>query len=386
VNTAHNPGGQRTVLLEPPPHSNADPQINISGVVLIVVAVLASIAAAYLGRGLLVPIVLALLVSYALEPAVRTLGRHHVPRVLGSGIVLGILCCGIGWTVYQFSDEAAQVVHDLPDAIRNIRQTILHARRSGNGPVSQLNQAAKELEQAAVAASGSPQRLPGAASVQIVQPPLNLQNYLVWGSMGAAAIAGQILLLIFLVYFLLASGDLFKRKLIKLAGPSLEKKRVTARVLDEISDKIAHFLLHLLIANAVVAMATGFAFWWIGMEHPALWGIMAGILNTLPYFGPILMMLASTIVALLQGGPVQFALLAGGVSLVITSAEGYLLTPWLMGQATRMNAVAVFVGILFWGWLWGIWGAMLAVPILVVIKTIADHIDDLSPVAEFLGE
>jgi predicted PurR-regulated permease PerM len=249
-----------------------------------------------------------------------------------------------------------------------------------------LNKAAEELEQAAAVAAGGPQKLPGTTSVQIVEPALNLRDYLLWGPMSAAAIAGQIALLVFLVYFLLASGDLFKRKLVRLAGPSLERRRVTVKVLDQISHKIAHFLLYLVIVNLIVALATGAAFWWIGMNNPVLWGVAAGVLNTVPYFGPMLVMVGSAIVALLQDGSVNLAVMAGGLSLIITSIEGYLLTPILLGQATRMNAVAVFVGVLFWSWLWGIWGALLAVPILVVLKTVADHVEDLKPVGELLGE
>jgi predicted PurR-regulated permease PerM len=191
---------------------------------------------------------------------------------------------------------------------------------------------------------------------------------------------------VFLVYFLLASGDLFKRKLVKLAGPSLERRKITVKVLDQISQKIAHFLLFSVIVNVIVAVATGIAFWWIGMTNPALWGLAAGILNTVPYFGPMMVMVGAAVVALLQQGSVNLAVMAGGLSLVITSIEGYLITPILLGQATRMNAVAIFIGVLFWSWLWGFWGALLAVPILVVVKTAADQVEDLKPVGELLGD
>jgi predicted PurR-regulated permease PerM len=117
-----------------------------------------------------------------------------------------------------------------------------------------------------------------------------------------------------------------------------------------------------------------------------LWGLAAGILNTVPYFGPMLVMVGSAAVGFLQDGSVNLALMAGGLSLIITGVEGYLLTPILLGQATRMNAVAIFVGVLFWSWLWGMWGALLAVPILVVLKTVADHVEDMKPVGELLGE
>jgi predicted PurR-regulated permease PerM len=371
-----------------PPQEPAipDAQVNLTDVALATLAGLAVVTAAYFARGFLIPVVVGILVSYALEPAVATLARYHIPRVLGAAVVLAMLCAGVGWTVFELRDEAAQALSDAPDTVRKFRRFIRDFR-SSDGTVSRLNRAAEELEQAAAAATGAPQKLPGTTSVQIVEPALNVRDYLVWGPMSAAAITGQITLLVFLVYFLLASGDLFKRKLVRLAGPSLEKRKITVKVLDQISQKVAHFLLYLVIVNSIVAIATGVAFWWIGMRNPALWGLAAGVLNTVPYFGPMLVMVGAAVVALLQGeGSVNLALLAGGLSLIITSIEGYLITPILLGQTTRMNAVAVFVGILFWSWLWGMWGALLAVPILVVLKTIADHVEDLKPVGELLGD
>ncbi|HEY7440847.1 MAG TPA: AI-2E family transporter [Vicinamibacterales bacterium] len=370
-----------------PPDEPVIPDAQVEGrhIAVTTLAVLALVSAAYFARGFLIPVVVGVLVSYALEPAVASLARHRVPRTLGAALILGFLCVGIGGTVFELRDEAAQALGDAPQTVRKFRR-LIRDFRSSDGTVSQLNKAAEELEQAAAVAAGGPQKLPGTTSVQIVEPALNLRDYLLWGPMSAAAIAGQIALLVFLVYFLLASGDLFKRKLVRLAGPSLERRRVTVKVLDQISHKIAHFLLYLVIVNLIVALATGAAFWWIGMNNPVLWGVAAGVLNTVPYFGPMLVMVGSAIVALLQDGSVNLAVMAGGLSLIITSIEGYLLTPILLGQATRMNAVAVFVGVLFWSWLWGIWGALLAVPILVVLKTVADHVEDLKPVGELLGE
>jgi predicted PurR-regulated permease PerM len=362
-----------------------DAEVNLTGIALAMLAVLAAITAAYFARGFLIPVVVGVLVSYALEPAVATLARHRIPRVIGAAVVLTLLCAGIGWTVFELRDEAAQALNDAPETARKFRR-LIRDFRSSDGTVSQLNRAAQELEQAAAAATGAPQKLPGTTSVQIVEPTLDLRDYLVWGPMSAAAVAAQLTLLVFLVYFLLASGDLFKRKLVKLAGPSLERRKITVKVLDQISQKIAHFLLFSVIVNVIVAVATGIAFWWIGMTNPALWGLAAGILNTVPYFGPMMVMVGAAVVALLQQGSVNLAIMAGGLSLVITSIEGYLITPILLGQATRMNAVAIFIGVLFWSWLWGFWGALLAVPILVVVKTAADQVEDLKPVGELLGD
>ena len=139
-------------------------------------------------------------------------------------------------------------------------------------------------------------------------------------------------------------------------------------------------------ASALVGVATWLAFLWIGVEHAAIWGVAAGVFNTVPYVGPVLITGATTVVALLQFGTLEKAALVGAVALLITSVEGYLLTPWLTSRASRMNPVAVFVGVLFWAWLWGVWGLLLGVPIIMIVKAICDRVDDLKPIGELLGE
>jgi predicted PurR-regulated permease PerM len=135
-----------------------------------------------------------------------------------------------------------------------------------------------------------------------------------------------------------------------------------------------------------VAVATWLAFRWLGLEQAGVWGLLAGILNSIPYFGPVVVTGGTFVVALLQFGTIRMAIIVSGVSLVITSLEGWLLTPWLTSRAARMNAVAIFVGLLFWGWVWNVWGLLLAVPLLMVIKAVCDHVDDFKRVGELLGE
>jgi predicted PurR-regulated permease PerM len=193
-------------------------------------------------------------------------------------------------------------------------------------------------------------------------------------------------LILFLAYFLLASGDLYRRKLVKIVGPSLSKKKVTVQILSEIDRQIEMFLLVQLFTSTVVAVATWLTFRALGVNQAAVWGILAGIFNSIPYFGPVLVTGGTAVVAFLQFGTVNMAVLVSGLSLVITSLEGFLLTPWLTSRAASMNAVAIFVGLLFWGWVWNVWGMLLAVPMLVVIKTVCDHVEDFQSVGELLGE
>jgi predicted PurR-regulated permease PerM len=173
---------------------------------------------------------------------------------------------------------------------------------------------------------------------------------------------------------------------VKIAGPSLTKKKITLQILDQIDRQIEAFLLVQVLTSTIVAVGTWIAFRWLGLEQAAVWGLAAGILNSIPYFGPVVVTGGTAVVALLQFGTIPMALLVGGVSLVITSLEGLLLTPYLTGRASRMNAVAVFVGLLFWGWVWNVWGLLLAVPMLMVIKAICDHVEDFKNVGELIGE
>jgi predicted PurR-regulated permease PerM len=189
----------------------------------------------------------------------------------------------------------------------------------------------------------------------------------------------------FLTFFLLLSGDTFRRKLVKITGPTLANKRITVQALDEITEQIQRYLLVQLLASIVVGVTTGLAFWALGLKHAAVWGFAAGLLNLIPYIGSVVVTGAAGLVAFLQFGGINMALTVAGISLLINTIEGNLLVPWLTSKASRMNPVAVFIGVLGWGWLWGVWGLLLGIPILMVVKAICDRVDDLKPVGELLG-
>jgi predicted PurR-regulated permease PerM len=267
---------------------------------------------------------------------------------------------------------------------RRFRETLEHAPAQNANPIQQVQKAATELEKAASAAAPPPESRT-AQHVVVEPPPFNVGDYMLSGSMGLATAVGQAVLLLFFVYFVLASGDLYRRKLVKIA-PSLTKKKITLQILGEIDRQIEMFLMVELLTSALVAAATWLAFRWLGLEHAAMWGVAAGVFNTIPYFGPVIVTSGTAIVGFLQFGNIRMALIVSGVSLVITSLEGMLLTPYLTSRATRMNAVAVFCGLLFWGWVWSVWGLLLAVPIMVTLKAVCDHVEDFQSVGEFLGD
>ncbi len=368
---------------EPP----APPPANVTSWPLAVLAVLAVIWMLHWAQVVLIPIMLGVLISYALSPLVNLLHHWRIPRAVGAAVLLLGILGGVGSLAFSLSDDAAAVIETLPEAARNFRTTLRTEGVTSTGAIEQMQQAANQLERAAketgVQKTGAPS---GVTRVQIEKPGLNIQEFLWTGTLGAVVLAGQAGAVLFLVYFLLTAGDTFRRKLVKITGPTLSKKRITVDVLDEITSQIQRFLLVQIATSVLVGIATWLAFLWIGLEHAAIWGIAAAVFNTIPYLGPVIVTGGTSLVAMLQFGTLEMALLVGASSLLITSLEGYLLTPWLMGRASRMSAVAVFVGVLFWGWLWGVWGQLLCVPIMMVVKAICDRVEDLQPVGELLGE
>ena len=227
---------------------------------------------------------------------------------------------------------------------------------------------------------------PGVVRVQVEEPRVTATGLMWTGSVQAAYFASQAIVILFLTYFLLLSDKLFRRKFVELAGPRLSKKKLTVEIIDSIGSQIGRFLLVQAFTSAVVGVATWVALRYLGLEQAALWGLLAGIFNSIPYYGPLIVSGGLAMVAFLQFGTPQMTIAVAGVSLAITSLEGWLLTPTLMGRVASMNRVAVFVGLLFWSWAWGIWGMLLAVPMMMMIKVVCDNIDDLKPVGRFLGD
>jgi predicted PurR-regulated permease PerM len=189
----------------------------------------------------------------------------------------------------------------------------------------------------------------------------------------------------FLTYFMLASGNTFRRKLVRIAGPGMAEKKLTVQALDEINAQMQRYLLVQLLASLGVGLLTGICFAIIGVKHAAVWGVAAGVLNLVPYVGSIAVTGGAALVAFLQFGTIEMALVVGGSSLVINTIEGYLLVPWATSKASSMNPVAVFIGVLAWGWMWGVWGLLLGIPILMAVKAVCDRVDHLKPVGELLG-
>jgi predicted PurR-regulated permease PerM len=364
--------------------------VDVRSISLSIIGALAFVLFLQYAVSVLVPIVLGVLISYALSPLVAGLVRWRVPRVLAAALAVLLLLGGIGTGVYTLSDEAMSIVANVPEAARRLRQRVIAHQRSTDGALlEQVKKAAAEIEKTADVATtptitdplpNRPQR------VEIVQPTFRASDYIWIGGVGLFGFIGQFAVIIFMVFFLLVTGDLYKRKLVKIAGPTLAKRRITVQILDEINQQIESYIKVQLLTNTVVAIATGATLWWFGVENYAMWGLLAGLFNSIPYAGPVVVTLGLGVVSFMQFDDLLKSAYVCGAAFAITSLEGFLLTPALVGRAAQMNPVAIFVGLLFWTWIWGVWGTVLAVPMLMIAKAISDHVEDLQPLGELLGE
>jgi predicted PurR-regulated permease PerM len=350
---------------------------------IVVLATLAVVFALHAAAELFIPLVLSIMLSFALSPVVTLLQRAHIPRSVGAVIVLAALGGILGALSYSLSDNVQAWLEELPAAAQNARRVL-----TGGQPESlqQVQKAASTLERSTAEAMQRNPAPPGVTRVEIVQPHVNLGDYLWWGTKNAMALVLQIAMVVFLVYVLLWSGDLYKRKLVKIAGPSLSNKRVTVEILNEIQTQIERFLFVQFVTAVIVGVGTWLAYHFIGLENAAVWGVAVGIISAIPYFGPLAVILAATVVGFLQFESLGMAALVGGVTFIISGLASHALIGWLTSRASHMNAVAVFVGLLFGGWLWGVWGILLAVPLMVTVKVVAEHVERFRAVAELLGE
>jgi predicted PurR-regulated permease PerM len=356
---------------------------------LVIIATALTIVLIQYAQSVLIPIVLGVLISYALMPIMTSLRRLHAPPAVAAAVAVTVFVGSIGVGAYTLSDEALAIVASVPEAAKRIRERVARQRNEKGGALlTQVQQAAKEIEKTAEVATKTADEIRPrdvVQPVQIVEPAFRASDYIWIGGVGLVGFIGQFAVIMFLVYFLLVTDDLYKRKLVKIAGP-LSKKKLTVQILDEINAQIESFIRVQVFTSLIVAIATGAALWWFGVANYAMWGLLAGLFNSIPYLGPVVVTGGLAVVAFMQFNDVMKTIYVCGVAFVITTLEGFLLTPALMGRAARMNPAAIFIGLLFWTWVWGVWGTVLAVPMLMMIKTVCDHVEGLQGFGELLGE
>lgn len=353
-------------------HVHATPVAVITAAVVIV--------ALRVAAPVLVPILASLLLSYALEPLVAALRGRGVPRVVSAVIVFALLTATAVIATGAARDEVQGFFDSLPSTVAEISRTVVARRSDAGSLVGRLNRAGEEIRQAGLPPAA------GTARVHVVSRRFDLRAYLLAAGQSLFATGLDILTIVILTFLLVATGDLYKRKIVSLAGPTFADHKNTLEVLRAIDRQIARYLLVRLLISAIVATATAAAMWSVGLEHPIMWGIIAGVLNVLPYVGPMIAVALIALAGFVQFKTLEMSAATGMLALVIAALEGNLVTPWLTSRAGEVNTVAVLVAALFWGWLWGLWGLLLAVPILMATKAAADHIEQLKPLGELVSK
>ncbi len=354
---------------------------------LVIIATVAAVFALKWAQGFFISLLLGILFAYTLSPLVALLERIHIPRVLGTSLVMTSVVSALVFGGYSLRDEVETILDQLPEAATKLSAGLASLNQGQASTIKKVQTAAEEIEKATSPAPGelAKARRP-ATHVVIDSPGSRFGNFLWVGSMNAAAMIGQATMVLFLTFFLLLSGDIFKRKLVRVTGPSMSHRKITVRILDDINDSIQRYMVMFLATNVLVGMLTWLALYWIGLENAGAWAVAAGLLHVVPYLGPLVTAAAMGMAAFMQFDELPATLLVVGASMTIAVVVGFLGVTWMTGRIARMNTAAVFVSLLFWGWLWGIWGMLLSVPVTVIVKVVAQHLEQLQPVAELLGE
>jgi predicted PurR-regulated permease PerM len=338
--------------------------------ILLGILLLLTIGFLYVARDFLLPVSIAFLFALVLNPVVRWLRRRRIPAPATATAFVLLLLFGFMTVGYLLSGPITAIVADAPRIGAEMQEKFAFLRR----PIEAINRATAQIEEIVAPAEGNERVVVKDAS------GLALGYLATDAGQRLAAIGLSLVLLL----FVLASGDLFQEKLIKVL-PTLSDKKRALRIARDIEKEVSRYLFTVTFINLGVGAVVGVAFWIIGMPSPVLWGIATALANFLPYIGPAIMALAAFGIGVVAFDSIGQIMLPPLVFLVIATVEGQIVTPMIVGQRHALNAVVILVSIAFWGWIWGIIGALIAVPMLVTAKVFADHVDGLRPFGEFLG-
>jgi predicted PurR-regulated permease PerM len=352
-------------------HGEKDkPQIEFKSIALKGLFLIASFYTLYFARALILPFILALLLNFLLRPVVRALAKIHIPEFAGAAFVLVALLGSAGYGVMRLSGPAAEWINKAPKSLQQIESKVGFLRR----PLVGVNHAVEEVK--SIARMGAEKK----PEVEIKAP--GITDAVLTGTREVIAKSSVMFILL---YFLLASGDLLLRKLIKLF-PTLHKKKEIVRITREVEHHTSRYLYTVTMINILMGVSIGVGMYLIGLPNPLLWGVMAGFLVFLPYIGPLIGISVVTLVAFLTFDGLGRILMAPAIYIVLETVQGQIVTPMVLGLRFTLNPVAIFVWLIFWAWMWGIIGAVLAFPMLTIFKILCDHIQPLAPIGEFLGK
>lgn len=345
---------------------------------LVVLAVIAIIGALKFAQEFFIPVVVGIIGAYALRPIVNKLSEWKVPEGVAATLVMAVLLLCIGGGAYALRNQAVSALADLPHAAHTIRlrvRSILND--SGPSALTHVKEAAAELKKAASEVSGTPAAAPA--------PSPGIVDQITANGINALGVLTTIGVALAIMVFVLAAGNTFRRKLLRVGGNTLKERRITVEILDEIDHQVQRYLLVMVSTN----VALGFVLWgiylMIGLDRAAFWAVCVAVLHAIPYVGIVFALVMITGVAVLQSGSAAFIFTVLIATAAASTAIGLFLQNWLQGRASQMNPVAVFVSVLFFGWLWGGWGLLLGAPLIAIVNTIASRVESLAPLGEFLS-
>jgi predicted PurR-regulated permease PerM len=360
--------------------------LDVRSVSLAALAVIAVIFTLHWAKEVLIPIALAVFLSYLLAPSVSWLRRRvRLPAMLAAALAVAVVAGGIAAGAAALRPQALELLDLLPKAARKVQGELRRSVRDKDSAIAKVKEAAAEIERAASTAAGAASPRGATARKSPAEPPLRVEQYFAIGTASAIAGVAYAVIVVSLVYLLLVAGDTFKRKLVRVSGETWHEKKITVEILDEVDRQIQRYLLIHVATSALLGVLSWAAFALIGLDNAPFWAVAAAVLHLIPYVGSALTIAATGVVAYLQFGDLASVALIVGSQLVIAYGVGLLLMPWCTERIGRINAVMVFISLLFWGWLWGVWGLLLGVPIMMAVKAVCERVEGLQPIAEFLG-
>ncbi len=342
---------------------------DVRSVALTGLFVLAVFYTIYFIRGVLLPVVLAMLLSYLFRPVVRALVRLRIPPIVSAALILLALVGIVGYGVSALAAPAASWIQKAPAGVQQLQHKLIPVRQS----MAQVAQASGEIEKLAT---------PDAAAktaVELKRHPISDMLFVRTPEVIASAV-----LMLILFYFLLAQHEVFTAKVVRLLPTLSDKKRAVA-ILNDIEAHVSRYLFTVTVINACLGLAVGTTVGILGLRNPVMWGVMVAALNFVPYLGALTGIICMTIGAVLSFDSFGYALIFPAVYLFYGTLEGNFITPWVMGRSLTLNPVLILLSIAFWGWMWGIPGIMVAVPILAAFKIFCSHVEQMAPLAEFLS-
>ena len=361
--------------------------VQVRNVALLIISTLAVIFALDWAQSFIITVLLGVLLAYALNPLVIRLESVKVHRVIGSTLIIIALVSGIIFSGYALRGQVQSIISILPEAAVKLTSGFAVKRGDPLTNIQKVQIAANQVETAASSVENNIKtKKKPVMRVVLEEPKFKVGDFLWRGSLGVFGFIGEAITMIFIAYFFLLSGDTFKRKLVKITGPTLTQKKITVNILMDINSSIQGYMFMLLITNVIVGILSWAAFRALGLENSGAWAVAAGFMHIVPYFGPVAAAAATGMAAYMQFDSILMALLVSGASIFIATVVGVFITTWMTGRIAKMNAAAVFIALIFFSWLWGLWGMLLGIPVIVILKVICEHIEHLQPIAELLGE